>query len=880
MLFSPPNQSLNERRAKEMMEAKEKERYVNKNGKRCWYRRIGLLTRSVFYRMVRIARARADMLQVHSPTQRDEIFRMPSEEKVEGGEEVAPSIRQTKSEESVLTSDSASYARTQDNEMVTSELRILNETVAKLLDSKEKDAKLAALTSDQLSAQNQLATERLRNESLQSTKDQMEERNANLQTKIRQNQEKWVTEKESLFTEKLRLESRLEALRNELEWKVKSLDEAKSMLHSQLHDVTKEKNTYIEQKQALEEQIEKLKENLLETKEILATQNAEKEMMKQSMGLKQDSAAQENSQLKLESMALETTNKKLEKRIEEYLKTIENLETHVLPEKDRGFAEAQAMIERQGEQISGLALAVEESNIELQRLTKEIESVGVQREEERLDFQKNNEDSEAALDRIRKDADEKDGKIQDLIKELGEARLVLDEQYKSSLQMKDTLESEKADMESRVRDLEVALEESMAQLDQGDEKQVALNASVQQLKDQLAAEISVKEEIQQEKLSTKESLVTANGQEKRLMKENERHADNNRHLEQRVSELEHTLKATISERNDLRQHVDGQGSREEVLYQRLQASDAVRRELHARVMQLMGNIRVFVRVRPLLATEAASQNSKAKTEASIHFPGHSVKSTGAKTTSAGGADDLTKKIVEVTEPWKDRGGLSERRKKWRFGFDEVFNPEQSQNEVWEATEPLVQSAIDGFNVTVFAYGQTGSGKTYTLLGDGHSSRGVIGNSIQKLFHTKQEMATMSEESSMTMSVELLEVYNEEIRDLLVTGSGPNGKVVPLKVNSQEVVGNLELPVATEAEVSAILETAQKRRCVKATASNAESSRSHLLFTLNITVELEGGMKRIGKLNICDLAGSERLSKSGTHLVGVRTQTRYIPCAWM
>jgi len=76
------------------------------------------------------------------------------------------------------------------------------------------------------------------------------------------------------------------------------------------------------------------------------------------------------------------------------------------------------------------------------------------------------------------------------------------------------------------------------------------------------------------------------------------------------------------------------------------------------------------------------------------------------------AEDVTKNLIVATEPYKDRGGLSERRKKWKFGFDTVFSPEHGQEDVWEATEPLVQSAVDGYNVTIFAYGQTGSGKYY------------------------------------------------------------------------------------------------------------------------------------------------------------------------
>ena len=160
---------------------------------------------------------------------------------------------------------------------------------------------------------------------------------------------------------------------------------------------------------------------------------------------------------------------------------------------------------------------------------------------------------------------------------------------------------------------------------------------------------------------------------------------------------------------------------------------------------------------------------------------------------------------------------------------------------------------------------------YTLLGDGVTCRGVIGRSIAKLFDTKHEIESTSEgRSHVELSVEMLEVYNEEVRDLLASNFGSDGKLLNLKVNSQEVVGNEVVPVDKEQDILGILTAAQKRRCVKATASNSASSRSHLLFTLNITIELESGVERVGKLNICDLAGSERLDKSGTNIIGVST----------
>ena len=177
----------------------------------------------------------------------------------------------------------------------------------------------------------------------------------------------------------------------------------------------------------------------------------------------------------------------------------------------------------------------------------------------------------------------------------------------------------------------------------------------------------------------------------------------------------------------------------------------IRANLHNRVIQLSGNIRVFVRVRPLVESErlltssqvqptryqfasrsGASNSSRPTSRGStamasrpasrdggeetnyescpFHFPAITDRNTtrpSSSTSGDGGGSfhDLTKQVIELTEPYKDRGGLKERRKKWKYGFDRVFNQNNRQRDVWEGAEPLVQSCIDGFHVCMFAYGQ-------------------------------------------------------------------------------------------------------------------------------------------------------------------------------
>ena len=154
--------------------------------------------------------------------------------------------------------------------------------------------------------------------------------------------------------------------------------------------------------------------------------------------------------------------------------------------------------------------------------------------------------------------------------------------------------------------------------------------------------------------------------------------------------------------------------------------------------------------------------------------------------------------------------------------------------------------------------------------------GLITSSIKKLFDSKRAIEETSKgASTVNISVELLEIYNEQVRDLLNDKKGMGGyEDVSLSLNSSEAIGNIVFDAIDEEHVMKVLEKAQKRRCVKATKSNAESSRSHLIFTLNFNLSNASGVQRKSRLSICDLAGSERLSKSES-LGAARREAQHI-----
>lgn len=270
-----------------------------------------------------------------------------------------------------------------------------------------------------------------------------------------------------------------------------------------------------------------------------------------------------------------------------------------------------------------------------------------------------------------------------------------------------------------------------------------------------------------------------------------------------------------------------------------------RRRLHNLVQELKGNIRVFCRVRPLLAAEKEKQKGMEH----LHFPPQDNKT-----------------LVLLREEESHIGRERKEDLKYDFSFDRVFRPSASQEEVFEEISLLVQSALDGYHVCIFAYGQTGSGKTYTMEGPDAldpERRGMIPRAVRQVFQGAQELAEKGWQYRFSAS--FLEIYNESLRDLL--GARPErGELEIRRVSSasEELhVPNLRrVPVASEDEVLQLLQTAAANRSVARTALNDHSSRSHSIFQLRIDgTNAARELRCSSVLSLVDLAGSERLDKS-------------------
>merc|ERR1712141_283908 len=229
-----------------------------------------------------------------------------------------------------------------------------------------------------------------------------------------------------------------------------------------------------------------------------------------------------------------------------------------------------------------------------------------------------------------------------------------------------------------------------------------------------------------------------------------------------------------------------------------------------------------------------------------------------------GTDEKSLEIFKPVEsPNSSNGNKTDQH--FNFDFDHVFGHKTTQDDVFDEVSQLVQSAIDGYNVCIFAYGQTGSGKTYTMEGDETGEHvGIIPRTIQKIF---EETHSLSEKGwKYKLEASFLEIYNEEIRDLLATEKGLKCDIKKVDTKSNEIyVTNLKVEDVTNGEkIGHLLKRAKKNRAVAATNCNERSSRSHSVFILKIVGKNSITSESCtGSLNLVDLAGSERLKDSGS-----------------
>eukprot|EP01060_Flectonema_neradi_P032934 TRINITY_DN537_c0_g1_i2.p1 TRINITY_DN537_c0_g1~~TRINITY_DN537_c0_g1_i2.p1 ORF type:complete len:735 (+),score=162.60 TRINITY_DN537_c0_g1_i2:64-2268(+) len=316
----------------------------------------------------------------------------------------------------------------------------------------------------------------------------------------------------------------------------------------------------------------------------------------------------------------------------------------------------------------------------------------------------------------------------------------------------------------------------------------------------------------------------------------------------------------INERNDTIMRIEKERNERYQQYEEsLMIGEKSRMELHNSLIEVKGNIRVYARVRPMLDREIDAKGGSDYTH--FEYPE--------------GTDHRGLHVVEVPGHQSTIPGKSEQPKTLQFLFDKVYHPEQTQEQVFNDISQLVQSSLDGYKVCVFAYGQTGSGKTYTMEGPdpGHESEqsGMIARAVNQIFDNCQWKSKQTG-FRFKLLCSFLEIYNESIHDLLnpqeTYDFNPNNSNT-LKheiriIDNEAIVTNIrEEEVCDPRHVYELLRIANDNRRTAGTKMNERASRSHSVFIMKIKGYNEATRQEIsGQLNLIDLAGSERLAKSG------------------
>ncbi|KAM6148286.1 LOW QUALITY PROTEIN: kinesin-like protein KIFC2 [Rhynchocyon petersi] len=193
-----------------------------------------------------------------------------------------------------------------------------------------------------------------------------------------------------------------------------------------------------------------------------------------------------------------------------------------------------------------------------------------------------------------------------------------------------------------------------------------------------------------------------------------------------------------------------------------------------------------------------------------------------------------------------------------FRLDWVFPPDVSQEEVFQELQPAVLSCLRGHSVCIFTYGQTGTGKTYSMEGPPEDP-GIAPRALQSLF---REMGARGQQQ---VTLSMVEIYNEAVRDLLAPGP-PERLVVrqgPAGQGGIQVAGLTHWDVPNLETLHQMLNLGRRNRATAATAMNQRSSRSHALVTLTLrSASPPRGPGTTGTLHLVDLAGSERAWKAG------------------
>ena len=258
------------------------------------------------------------------------------------------------------------------------------------------------------------------------------------------------------------------------------------------------------------------------------------------------------------------------------------------------------------------------------------------------------------------------------------------------------------------------------------------------------------------------------------------------------------------------------------------------KSMNDKIIELQGNIRVICRVRPLSSKEQRDLIADGKDPSDIQKAIQYL--------------DDDKLLFYGTE----------------YNFDRIFAPNAVQGSVFSEIAPAVRSVMNGHSVCIFAYGQTGSGKTHTMEGN-VEDRGMNYRALTELFDVAKRA---THEMDFVLLASVVEVYNELIFDSLVKSNTEyQNQALSIHMRKEQVYveGVVERKVTCFEDVEAIMALASSNRRTANNNVNERSSRSHLVLSIKARgKDIKTGTRINGKLNLIDLAGSERLKSTVAH----------------
>ncbi|KAL4197980.1 hypothetical protein AMTRI_Chr03g137920 [Amborella trichopoda] len=302
-------------------------------------------------------------------------------------------------------------------------------------------------------------------------------------------------------------------------------------------------------------------------------------------------------------------------------------------------------------------------------------------------------------------------------------------------------------------------------------------------------------------------------------------------LQSNVKELEELreMKEDIDRKNEQTAAIiKKQGAQLVELEALYKEEQLLRKRYFNTIEDMKGKVRVFCRLRPLNEKEIMERDRCVLTA----------------------LDEFT-----IEHMWKDD-------KLKQHQYDHVFDDRASQEDIFEDTKYVVQSAVDGYNVCIFAYGQTGSGKTFTIYGS-ESNPGLTPRATAELFKILRRDRN---KFTFSLKVYMLELYQDTLVDLLIPKHSKRQRL-EIKKDSKGmvVVENVTtVSVSSLEELNSLIFKGSEQRHTSGTQMNEESSRSHLILSIVIeSTNLQTQFQAKGKLSFVDLAGSERVKKSGS-----------------